>query len=324
VLSALTVYVATSLYFLFNPRVLHRRRTDENKKRFRSYAHVSHRGGAAESYENTIGGFRHAIKECGTQMLEMDVRRTKDGVVVVSHDMHLGRLCGQDVRVDQLNYADLPEIRQRIPIDFEPGHFFEGNANKQDREIPTLEGVFRAFPDVGINIDIKNCDPRLVAAVDELIRKYGREDRTAWGSFNHETSTMCAEANPRAGLLFSFRRVLTVLGMFYLGLLPFLDVPETHFEIPVYRVESFKGLKLTQRLRIAFENMTAMLLNAILSHSWLFHHLRARGIGVYVWVLNSEAEYEKAFRSGVTGVMTDYPAKLRRFLDANPTLHTNI
>ena len=44
---------------------------------------------------------RHAIKECGTQMLEMDVRRTKDGVVVVSHDMHLGRLCGADVRVDQ-------------------------------------------------------------------------------------------------------------------------------------------------------------------------------------------------------------------------------
>ena len=54
----------------------------------------------------------------------------------------------------------------------------------------------------------------------------------------------------------------------------------------------------------------------------LFHHLRARGIGVYVWVLNSEAEYEKAFRSGVSGVMTDYPAKLRSFLDANPALHT--
>ena len=34
-------------------------------------------------------------------MLEMDVRRTKDGTVVVSHDMHLGRLCGHDARVDQ-------------------------------------------------------------------------------------------------------------------------------------------------------------------------------------------------------------------------------
>merc|ERR1712241_256784 len=136
VVSAFAVYVATSLYLLFHPRLLHRRRTDENKRRFRSYAHISHRGGAAESYENTIGGFRHAIKECGTQMLEMDVRRTKDGVVVVSHDMHLGRLCDHDARVDQLNYADLPKIRQRVPIDFEPGHFFEGNANKHDRDIP--------------------------------------------------------------------------------------------------------------------------------------------------------------------------------------------
>jgi len=321
VLSAFAIYVTTSLYLLFNPRILHRKRTDENKRRFQRYAHISHRGGAAESYENTIGGFRHAIKDCGTQMLEMDVRRTKDGVVVVSHDMHLGRLCGQDARVDELNYAELPKYKQQVPIEFEPGHFFEDQKNN-DRQIPTLEGVFRAFPDVGINIDIKSCDMRLVEAVDDLIRKYSREDRTAWGSFSHETSMMCMEANSKTGLLFSFRRVLTVLAMFYAGLLPFVDVPETHFEIPVYRMESSKGLKLTQRLRIAFENMSAMMLNAILSHSWLFHHLRARGIGVYVWVLNSEAEYEKAFRSGVSGVMTDYPAKLRSFLDANPALHT--
>ena len=59
--SAFAVYVATSLYLLFHPRLLHRRRTDENRGRFRPYAHISHRGGAAESYENTIGGFRQVI-----------------------------------------------------------------------------------------------------------------------------------------------------------------------------------------------------------------------------------------------------------------------
>ena len=36
----------------------------------------------------------------------------------------------------------------------------------------------------------------------------------------------------------------------------------------VYKVESLKGLRLTQRVRIAFENTTAVLLNAVLSHSW--------------------------------------------------------
>ena len=59
-LAAFAVYVATSLYLLFHPRLLHRRRSDENRRRFRPYAHVSHRGGAAEAYENTIGAFRWA------------------------------------------------------------------------------------------------------------------------------------------------------------------------------------------------------------------------------------------------------------------------
>ena len=36
----------------------------------------------------------------------------------------------------------------------------------------------------------------------------------------------------------------------------------------MYKVESLKGLRLTQRVRIAFENTTAVLLNAVLSHSW--------------------------------------------------------
>ena len=86
---------------------------------------------------------RHAIRDCGTQMLEMDVRRTKDGVVVVSHDMNLARLCGKDARVDELDYTQLPEIKKRVPIAFEPGHFFEGKGDMHDREIPTLENVFR-------------------------------------------------------------------------------------------------------------------------------------------------------------------------------------
>ena len=78
---------------------------------------------------------------------------------------------------------------------------------------------------------------------------------------------MCAEANPRAGLLFSFRRVLTVLGTFYLGLLPFLDIPETHFEIPM--ISSFKAvslgeLGLTKPPRTAFGNFVAGVLDAIL------------------------------------------------------------
>ena len=153
-----------------------------------------------------------------------------------------------------------------VPIDSEPGLMFEGEEG-DDRKIPTLGSVFEAFPDVGINIDIKNCDERLVAAVDQLIRRSGREDTTVWGSFAHETCTLCERANPRVGLLFSFRRVIQTLALFYTGLLPFVDVPETHFEIPM--ISSFKAvslgeLGLTKPPRTAFGNFVAGLLDTIL------------------------------------------------------------
>lgn len=35
---------------------------------------------------------------------------------------------------------------------------------------------------------------------------------------------------------------------------------------------------------------------------------------VYFWVLNKDEEFKKAFDLGATGVMTDYPTKLKLFL----------
>ena len=35
----------------------------------------------------------------------------------------------------------------------------------------------------------------------------------------------------------------------------------------------------------------------------------------YLWVLNSEDEFERAFKLGATGVMTDFPTMLRDYLD---------
>ena len=38
---------------------------------------------------------------------------------------------------------------------------------------------------------------------------------------------------------------------------------------------------------------------------------------VYIWVLNDEEDFQRAFDLGATGVMTDFPTRLREFLDLN-------
>lgn len=47
-------------------------------------------------------------------MLEMDVCSTKDGVLVVHHDLDLQRACGVDKKVKDVLSTDLPKLQDQI------------------------------------------------------------------------------------------------------------------------------------------------------------------------------------------------------------------
>lgn len=65
------------------------------------------------------------------------------------------------------------------------------------------------------------------------------------------------------------------------------------------------------------QHVITWLADTLLMRRALFNHLTARGIQVYVWVLNDEKDFKRAFDLGATGVMTDYPTKLRDFMEKN-------
>ncbi len=241
------------------------------------------------------------------------MHRTRDGVTVVTHDPDLKRLCGDERLVSEVDYADLPPVRRRVATHFEGGErFFEDpSVSEGERRLATLEEVFRDFPDVAVNVDVKVHDERLVRDVSDLVRRFGRESRTVWGNYKAETVQLCHSVNPRIGILVSLKRVLKILLLFYTGLLPFLPVWETHLEIPMISVMRRPGQTWTRRTIIA-------ILDKILMRRSLFRHLRARGIPTYAWVLNTEEEFDRAFRCGVEGVMTDHPSRLREYLRRHP------
>lgn len=54
-------------------------------------------------------------------MLELDVRLTRDGQVVVFHDLSLLRVAGIDSRIANVDYASLPNLSITVPIDTIPG-----------------------------------------------------------------------------------------------------------------------------------------------------------------------------------------------------------
>lgn len=76
-------------------------------------ARQAHRGyWLGGKQENTLGAFI-AAKDQGSEMIELDVRLTRDQQVVVFHDQDLQRLAGSEIRVEQLTY---PELLQKLPL----------------------------------------------------------------------------------------------------------------------------------------------------------------------------------------------------------------
>ncbi|GLS33394.1 glycerophosphoryl diester phosphodiesterase [Mesorhizobium albiziae] len=111
---------------------------------------VAHRGGWMEKGmivhpENSFEGIASAI-ELGVEMVEIDVRRSKDGEYVVMHDSWLDRTTDCRGEVVQRTVAELKQCRLAV----------EGNGRVTDERVPTLREML-AFTrgKVLVNIDNK-------------------------------------------------------------------------------------------------------------------------------------------------------------------------
>jgi glycerophosphoryl diester phosphodiesterase len=70
---------------------------------------VAHRGASALAPENTLAAFTAAL-ELGVEVIESDIRLTRDGALILAHDDNLTRLTGREERIADLDLATLQTI----------------------------------------------------------------------------------------------------------------------------------------------------------------------------------------------------------------------
>ncbi len=91
---------------------------------------VGHRGARAYEVENTLESFQKAI-ELGANAVEFDVRKTKDGKLIVIHDDTLKRVFDKDVPVNQTTLKELKQLTEnKIPTLAETLQFIDKRVEK--------------------------------------------------------------------------------------------------------------------------------------------------------------------------------------------------
>lgn len=76
---------------------------------------IGHRGAAGLARENSLEAFRAGV-EAGADILEFDVRLTKDRIPVVVHDFHTFRTHRDPSLISRLTFEDLTKRTEKIPI----------------------------------------------------------------------------------------------------------------------------------------------------------------------------------------------------------------
>ncbi len=121
---------------------------------------AAHRGGAAGHPENTLAAFARASR-LGVHQVELDVRQSADGAIVVMHDATVDRTTDGSGRVGDLTLAQIRELDA-------------SGGGRGPEPVPTLQEVLQILPeDLWINVQIKEGE-RSGAAVAREIAEAGR------------------------------------------------------------------------------------------------------------------------------------------------------
>ena len=254
----------------------------------------AHRGGAALAPENTVAAFDRGLA-LGADGLELDVRLSRDGVVVVHHDRRVDRTTDLRGFLSSFTADELARADAGANFDIQGARPFRGRGIG----VPTLESVLSRYRDCRIVIEMKVNSAELARAVVACVRAAGAEDRVCLGSFGSRVLRAARDLAPAIATSAAREEVRWALYRCWCRW-PVSRVRYSGYQIP----------ELAGRMRVV-------------SPRFIDAAHRA-GLGVQVWIVNAEADARRLLEWGVDALVTDRPDAIvplvhRRLASAEPT-----
>lgn len=241
---------------------------------------IGHRGapGYPRRGENTVHSFWKAIWS-GADAIEFDVRRSKDGRLVVIHDAAIDRTTNGKGKVRDFSYAEL--------ADYDAGF---------GEKIPTLDEVLMTFGQhCFLHIELK--EQGLVSDVIGTVNLLGLKNRVCLSAFDEDDSE--PESPTFWGELEQARRegVATALLACYGKV--FGDGYMAGYKHYIEIATAVGARAIHPEAAVVRE-----------CRQEIMHFAREKGLLVNVWTVNKPSEIEHFRWLGVNGIISDFPELL--------------
>jgi len=236
---------------------------------------IAHRGFSGCAPENTMIAFKKAM-EVGSDMIELDVRLSQEGEVVVIHDETLERTTTGNGKVIEKTINELKKL--------DAGSKFHSSFSGE--RIPTLREVLQlAHRQIRVNIELKigNYERWTILDLAERalreVEMAGMVDQVVFSSFDPIALERVLKKNQAAPVAYLYNR-------------------PWNFPREVTEGRPFSTLTCRKSVLTA-ENIS---------------RAHQEGIRVGVYTLNTEEEMGKFIELKVNAIITDYPDRLIKIL----------
>ncbi|MCC6416332.1 MAG: glycerophosphodiester phosphodiesterase [Opitutaceae bacterium] len=238
---------------------------------------VAHRGASWDFPENTLASIRAAWAQ-GADLVEIDVRLSRDGAVVLLHDDTFQRTAGCALAPEAMDLADI----RKLDAGAWKASQFAGE------RVPTLPEALAAVPrDKGILIEIKAGDTIVPALRRDLQPGLATAGRVYLICFHYETLRQAKAALPEIKALY---------------------LAGGAWENKVRTEAELDGL-VTQAVAAGFDGLD-------LGDDWPLdaaqvRRVQAAGLECHVWTVNDATRARQLVAAGIDSITTDRPGWLR-------------
>lgn len=242
---------------------------------------IAHRGASAVAPENTIIAFKKAV-ELHANAIELDLRQTKDGQLVVLHDATVNRTTNGRGNIANMTLSEVKEL--------DAGGWFD--TRFKNERVPTLHEVIEILDTATILIiEIKEGNetyPGIEEQVLDIVKTNRLEGQVILKSFDQKVLSRIKKKAPQIRLLYVYV-----------------------FTIPWLCVTVDRGVSTGDLFDLNVDYLQPH--KIFISRSFV-NRAQERGFKVIAWGVEDEGTMKKMIDLGVDGIETGFPDKLYNLL----------